>query len=132
MSHRSAVAPAAATPHTSTPRPTSARNWVRRHPLLTFFAWFFSVGQAFAFFPVVLARRGVDVPHEPFIIASTLVGLLLPALVITRIVDGPQGLRALLRRALAFRVSAGWYALTLLLVPVLTVGARRRLARATS
>ena len=118
MSHRSALAPSA----TQKSMPTSSPSWIQRHPLLAFFAWFFTVGQAFAFFPVVMANRGVEVPHQPFILGSTLVGLLLPALVITRVVDGPEGLRALLRRAVEVRVSAGWYAFALLLVPVLSVG----------
>ena len=41
-----------------------------------------------------------------FINLSTLVGLLLPALVITRVVDGPDALRALLRSSFAWRVVA--------------------------
>jgi hypothetical protein len=57
---------------------------VARHPLAAFFGWFFTIGQAFAFTPVI-AREvfGLDVMVQPFIVAATLVGLLLPALVIT-------------------------------------------------
>jgi membrane protease YdiL (CAAX protease family) len=57
-----------------------------------------------------------------FIVGSTLFGLLLPALVITRIADGPDGLRALWRRAVDVRVSLGWYAFALLVVPLAAVG----------
>jgi membrane protease YdiL (CAAX protease family) len=95
---------------------------VRRHPVTSFLVWFFTVGQAFAFAPLVLAANGIDVVAQPFFIASTLVGLLLPAVVITRVVDGPAGVRALWRRALDVRVALGWYVLALLLVPALTIG----------
>ncbi len=52
---------------------------------------------------------------------STLFGLLLPALVITRIVDGPEGLRALWQRAVHLRVSLAWYALAVLAVPAMAI-----------
>src|SRR4051794_16082102 len=91
--------------------------FVRRRPLTSFFLWFFTVGQAFAFLPLL-----VDVPYpQVFIDLSTVVGLLLPALAITRVVDGPQALRALLRSAFRWRVAPRWYALALVAVPGLTV-----------
>jgi membrane protease YdiL (CAAX protease family) len=98
--------------------------FVRRRPLTAFFLCFFTVGQAFAFVPVL-----VEVPApQLFIDLSTVVGLLLPALVITRIVEGPEALRALLRSSVTWRVSARWYVLALLVVPGLAVA----LALATS
>jgi hypothetical protein len=104
----STLAPAAAGPVTA---------FVRHRPLTAFFLWFFTVGQAFAFLPLL-----VDVPYpQVFIDLSTVVGLLLPALAITRIVDGPQALRALLRSAFRWRVAPRWYALALVAVPGLTV-----------
>ncbi len=109
------------TPH-SGPRSNPVVEFVRAHPLAAFLAWFCTVGEALAFTPVVL--RGpldVDVPSQPFIVASTLVGLLLPALVITRVVDGPEGLRALWSRAVAVRVPLRWYVVALVGVPVTTV-----------
>ena len=88
-------------------------SFVRRRPLAAFFLWFFTVGQALAFVPVL-----VDVPYpQLFIDLSTVVGLLLPALVITRIVDGPAALRTLLRSSFAWRIAPRWYVLTLLVVP---------------
>jgi membrane protease YdiL (CAAX protease family) len=95
------------------------RNWIQRHPLTAFFAWFFTVGQAFAFAPHFLDTA---IPPQVFIIGSTLVGLLLPALVITRIVDGPDALRRMLRGFVHWRVSLRWYALALLAVPLVTLG----------
>jgi membrane protease YdiL (CAAX protease family) len=86
-----------------------------------FLTWFATAGQALAFTPVVLRGQGLDVPGQPFIVASTLVGLLLPALVITRVVDGPEGLRRLWAQVGRVRVPWRWYALALVGVPVATV-----------
>ena len=92
-------------------------SFVRRRPLTAFFLWFFTVGQAFAFVPVL-----VDVPApQVFIDLSTVVGLLLPALVVTRVVGGPDALRTLLRSSFAWRIAPRWYALALLVVPGVAV-----------
>lgn len=96
--------------------------FVRRHPLTAFLLWFFTVGQAIAFAPVIANASGADLPVQPFVVASTLIGLLLPTLVLTRIVDGPEGLRALWRRAIDVRAGLGWYLLAVVAVPLLAVG----------
>ena len=100
---------------TTAVRPAGVVDFIRRRPLTSFFLWLFTVGQAFAFAPVVvLWTTGVEVPYwQLFILGSTLVGMLLPAVVITRIVDGPGAVRELWRRAFAVRVPLRWYALTL-------------------
>lgn len=95
--------------------------FVRRRPLLSFILWFFTVGQVLAFFPLIANSSGASLPTQPFIVASTLLGLLLPAAVITRIVDGREGLRALWRRAVDTRVALGWYLLAVLGAPLLAV-----------
>jgi membrane protease YdiL (CAAX protease family) len=100
---------------TTAVRPAGVVDFIRRRPLTSFFVWLFTVGQAFAFAPVVvLWTTGVEVPYwQLFILGSTLVGMLLPAVVITRIVDGPDAVRQLWRRAFAAGVPLRWYALTL-------------------
>ena len=102
------------------PPATGLAALVRAHPLGAFLAWFSTVGQALAFVPVVARGAGVAVPGQPFVVASTLVGLLLPALVITRIVDGPEGLRRLWSRTVRVRLPLRWYALALVGVPLAT------------
>jgi membrane protease YdiL (CAAX protease family) len=103
----------------TTPRPgPHLTGFVRRHPLGAFFAWFFTAGQAIAFIPVV---TDTPLPQHVYVVASTLVGLLLPTFVITRIVDGPAGVRALWRRTVHIRASAAWYATALAAVPLLAV-----------
>jgi uncharacterized protein len=88
--------------------------WIRHHPIGAFLVWFTVVGQGFALMPL----RFPDVPSQPFIVASTLLGMLLPALVITRIADGPEGYRRLWERILKLRVGPSWYAFALLVLPV--------------
>jgi membrane protease YdiL (CAAX protease family) len=109
-------------PGPDAPRANPGVALLRAHPVGAFLTWFFTVGQAFAFTPVIARGAGVDLPAQPFIVGSTLVGLLLPALVITRVVDGPEGLRALWSRAVRVRVPARWYALALVGVPLTTIG----------
>jgi uncharacterized protein len=94
-------------------------NWIQRHPLTAFFAWFFTVGQAFAFAPHFLDTA---IPAQVFIIGSTLVGLLLPALAITRIADGPDAVRRMLHCFVHWRVPLRWYALALFAVPMVAFG----------
>jgi uncharacterized protein len=90
--------------------------FIGRHPLAVFLAWFFTVGQALAFTPLVIGDALG--PAQLFICASTLVGLLLPALVITRIVDGPGAVHTLLGRVLTLPAGIGWYLLALVGVPL--------------
>ena len=90
---------------------------VRAHPVAAFLAWFATVGQALAFAPVVSS----SLPTEPFLVASSVVGLLLPAVVITWVVDGPAGLRDLWTRTVRLRVPGRWYALAVLGVPAATL-----------
>jgi membrane protease YdiL (CAAX protease family) len=106
-------------------KPTSpVHRWMVRHPVATFLIWFFTVGQALAFAPVVAERAyGTALPTEPFVVASTLIGLLLPTFAITWIVDGPDGVRLLWRRIRTVRVPLGWYAFAIVGVPLATLAA---------
>src|SRR5947207_13657502 len=80
--------------------------WVREHPIGAFLVWFFTVGWAIGFIPVVAKRAlRIDLPSEPFLIASTWLGLLLPPVVLTRPVHGPAARRALRRPVLDVRAS---------------------------
>ena len=58
---------------------------------------------------------------QVFVLGSTLVGMLLPAVVITRIVDVPEGVRQLWRRAFAVEVPLRWYALAVFAAPLLAL-----------
>jgi len=104
------------------PGGTGVAGFVRRRPMTAFLAWFFTVGQAMVFAPIVARGYSVELPPQVFVVASTLIGLLLPAVVITRVVDGPAGVRLLWRRAVDVWVSARWYALALAGMPILATG----------
>ena len=92
---------------------------VRRRPIAAFLIWFFTVGQAFAFAPTLLDTA---LPPQWFIIGSTLFGLLLPAVILTRIVDGPEGLARLGRRILLVRAPLRVYLVSLAVMPLLALG----------
>ena len=53
--------------------------FVRSRPLTAFLVWFFTVGQALVFAPIVARSYGVELPPQVFVVASTLIGGLLPA-----------------------------------------------------
>lgn len=100
------------------PQPQGLASVIRRHPITAFLVWFFTVGQALAFAPLYLDTA---VPDQVFIIASTLIGLLLPAVVLTRIVDGPEGLHALWHRTVKVRAPLRLYVVGVLLTPLLAI-----------
>jgi uncharacterized protein len=109
---------------TTTPivRQYQLQSFISRHPYLAFLVIFNTLGQAVAFVPVI-ARKvyGVELDIDLFLIVPTLLLLLLPALLITRVARGGPALRELVRSMLRFRVKAKWYLLPLLAVPALTL-----------
>jgi len=113
----------------TTPRlsqPPTARSGiaaaVRRYPIGAFLVWFFTVGQALAFVPLIARwSSGADLPTEPFLLAATFVGLVLPTIVITWITEGREGLRALRQRTLNVWVPPRWYAFAVVGVPMIIV-----------
>src|SRR5918998_6959366 len=76
--------------------------WVRRHPVGAFVAWYLPLCWAISFIPIVATNvLGLDLPAwvtQVSYNAASLFAMFLPAVVITRLVDGPAGLRALLGR----------------------------------
>jgi uncharacterized protein len=95
--------------------------FIRRRPLMSFLLWAFTAGQVLPWSVVLTGNAERPGLMQGAVLLSTLIGLLLPALVITRIVDGAAGLRALWRRAVKVRVGLAWYAAALLLVPAVTL-----------
>jgi membrane protease YdiL (CAAX protease family) len=102
--------------------PGPIKTWVRAHPIGAFCVWFFPVAWAIALLPLVFPHPfGVEVPLEVILSGATVLGGLLPVVVITRMVDGPEGLDAFRRRLLPARASIGWYVLALLAAPLLAL-----------
>lgn len=102
----------------SGPVRSGVSRWIARHPLTAFLAWLFTVGQALAFFPLVV---DVPVPDQVFIVATSVIGLFLPAVAITWIADGRAAAVRYLRRFVDWRVAWRWYVLALAVVPVVAV-----------
>ena len=89
---------------------------VKRHPLVTFFGLTFALTWA-AMVPW-LRGGGDDIPWFTF-------GPMVAALIITALVGGNDGLKALLRRQIRWRVGFGWYAVALglpIALELVTVG----------
>lgn len=118
---------AASVPQVSAADPAdggSVIRFIRRRPLVSFFLWAYTVGQVLPWSVVLAGLADRAWLSSGSVVLSTLIGLLLPALVITRITDGPEGLRGLWRRAVKMRVGLAWYAAAFLLVPavILAIG----------
>jgi membrane protease YdiL (CAAX protease family) len=113
--HTTLTAPSSASAAVRRP---GASGWIARHPLTAFLAWLFTVGQALAFTPLVV---DVPVPNQVFIVATSVLGIFLPAVVVTWIVDGRAGAVRFLRRFVDWRVAWRWYVVALLVVPVVAV-----------
>ncbi len=100
-------------------RSAALRRWIGEHPVVALVVWFFTVGQALAFTPVVGSSAGHELPVEPFTTASTWLGLLLPAVYVTWAADGRPGVHRLvgtLRPA-----GAGWFLGVLIAVPAVSL-----------
>ncbi|WP_165968694.1 CPBP family intramembrane glutamic endopeptidase [Arthrobacter crusticola] len=91
---------------------------IRRHPIAALLVWFFTVGQLLAFLPRIVEAQGVELSVPLFVTASNLIGLLLPALVLTWLCDGRAGLRALRDRILTWRRNPWWYVFVVIAVPL--------------
>lgn len=97
--------------------------WLKRHPLLTFFALAFGLAWA-VMLPMIAAERGM-LPFNPLGPSMPMV-LLVPlallmayaptwaAIAVTGATEGKAGIGALLRRLLVWRVGLRWYAAALL------------------
>ena len=105
------------TPRQETSRPGVA-GWIARHPIAAFMAWLFTVGQAIAFTPLLV---DTPVPNQVFVIATSVFGLFLPAVMITWIIDGRQAAVRFLRRFVDWRVGWRWYLAALVVVPAVTL-----------
>ena len=94
--------------------------FIRGRPLLSFFllayglTWLFTV-------PWMLSRRGIlsfDIPHAWEVLAAF--GPLAAALIVARMIDGGEGMRAILKSLVHWRVGWFWFLFTLL-TPLLSL-----------
>lgn len=104
----------------------SPQAFVKRHPLLMFFAIAFAISLAGILLVIGLGGvQGAVAPTDPHFLLMMLAWLAGPSvasLVMTGIVSGRPGYRDLIRRLASWRAGLGWYALALLLAPLVSVG----------
>jgi membrane protease YdiL (CAAX protease family) len=88
-------------------------SFVGRHPVLSYLVLAFAIFWV-SWLPVLL----LGAPPRPFSAVGAILGLALPAFLVTAATDGRAGVPDLLRRTLRWRVGVGWYLLAILAIPV--------------
>jgi membrane protease YdiL (CAAX protease family) len=112
------MAVAAAEPQSDWP---SIRRVVARHPVASFLIMMAVVNVAVSI-PDPLTRRDLlPFDQAPYDWILHIIGLALPAFLVTAAVSGREGVRDLASRSLRWRVQIRWYVLALLGMPVLTI-----------
>jgi membrane protease YdiL (CAAX protease family) len=101
-------------------REIAMRSFMRAHPLASFLILFYGLGWA-AFLPALLGTQGfgiipADIPVDPLRLLSIVLFAVIP-FVVTRIVEGPAGVRRLVGELRHVRVSAVWYLIALFAAP---------------
>jgi len=121
--------PPAPMPPTARPSVTAVipQGFVKRHPLLMFFALAFGI--SFVGILLVVGLGDVQGPVDPatdprflLMMLAWLAGPSVASMVMTGLVSGRSGYRNLLSRLTTWPAGAGWYALALLLAPLVSVG----------
>jgi membrane protease YdiL (CAAX protease family) len=98
---------------------------IKRRPVVAYFAMTFVISWGGVL--VLGAPYGMPTTREqfeavyPIVFLPYLLGPVVSSLVLTGVIDGKAGFRALLSRLLRWRVEAGWYAVALLTAPLLVM-----------
>jgi membrane protease YdiL (CAAX protease family) len=104
---------------------TTIKSFIKKHPVLAYYALTFVISWG----GVILlgAPYGMPTTSEqfdqvwPIVFLPYLLGPTIASLLLTGLVDGRAGLRELLSRLLRWRVGVRWYAVALLLAPLLAM-----------
>jgi hypothetical protein len=99
-----------------------------KHPVLTYFALTFAISWGGALLAIggaggMSGTAPTDDPRFPIAVLAMLGGPSVAGILLTGLVHGRAGLRALLSRLLTWRMGARWYVLALLTAPVLMTAA---------
>jgi uncharacterized protein len=82
---------------------------IQRHSLVAYFVAVYTISWAIAL-PLAAVVQGILTIALPlWLHYLTAFGPALAALLVSRIVDGPEGVRSLARRALTWRIGLGWF-----------------------
>ncbi len=105
-------------PHNQQPANSLAlRRLIARHPATAFLVMAFGFGWT-SLIPILLSENGfgvlpIELPLTEVQTLATLLGLTLPAFLVTAAAGGKEGVRGLLGRLLRWRVGVHWYLLAL-------------------
>jgi membrane protease YdiL (CAAX protease family) len=104
---------------------TTARAFIKRRPVATYFVLTFAISWGGVL--ALGAPHGMPTTSEqfeklyPIVFLPYLLGPVISSVLLTGLVDGKAGLRELLSRLLKWRVNARWYAVALLIAPLLAM-----------
>jgi membrane protease YdiL (CAAX protease family) len=114
--------------HTENRQPTThstLRRLVARHPATAFLLMAFGFGWA-SLIPILLSENGlgvvpIELPLTLVQTMATVLGLTLPAFLVTAATGGKEGVRDLLGRLLRWRVGIHWYLIALFGLPLVVL-----------
>jgi membrane protease YdiL (CAAX protease family) len=110
----------AATPQPA-PHYSVLRRLVAHHPVAAFLIMVYAVNTAVALSPLLTRRDILPFGLAPYDSLGHIFGVALPAFIVVAAMHGRVGVQDLARRSLRWRVSARWYLVALLGVPVATL-----------
>src|SRR5918992_4848831 len=109
-------------PANSSSSSSSLRGVVARYPATAFLVMVFGFGWT-SLVPILLSENGfgvvpIELPLTLVQTLATLLGLALPAFLVTAATGGKEGVRDLLSRLLRWRVGVRWYLIAIFGLPV--------------
>jgi membrane protease YdiL (CAAX protease family) len=114
---------------------TSFRTFIKHHAVLTYYVLTFAISWGGIFLVMLIGHSGILATSDqftrllPFTIPALLGGPSIAGLLVTGLVSGRAGYRELWSRLRRWRVGAGWYAVALLLAPLVALLVPLALAR---
>jgi membrane protease YdiL (CAAX protease family) len=98
---------------------------IYRHPVTAFLVMVYAISWSL-YIPSFLSASGIGLlPFElsplPFNVLATIFGVTLSAVIVTRVTQGREGVRALRRRYTHWQVGLHWYLLALVALPLLSL-----------
>ncbi len=103
-------------PNAAELRPSGFTSFAQRRPITAFLVGALGIG-----LPLLMIPAIAGIPLMPFLLPMTYIAFLGSALVVTRLTDGPGGVRQLLSRLLIWRFSVARWAVIVFAMPVLVV-----------
>jgi len=103
---------------TAGPKVGLVRRFLARHPFATFLALVYVIYTAIAVVVPPLTEDALPYDMPLWIAVGHIFGVAVPAVVVTWLADGREGVRDLARRCTRWRVAPRWYAASLFAVPV--------------